>query len=342
MSLSKRDMSRSAPTLVIVLMISVVCSQGSGLSRGGALKSFQGSFSIVLVGAPIITVVTILKNGLKAHGLRLFSRAAFVPRVWWTGLKSLSPKRLWDLKWAILSLAGTSYLINMGGVVAVRELGSGQAAAITTVFSLLVGACTLRYAPQWLVRLAVVFLVFLAARLSGEGGASTLGYVAAACAGSHMWNLPKRLVRLNPKQDEGLAVANLISAPFVLVSAWGWDSHQGVTWEWGSTEIAGALFPGLLVMVIPVFLQNWAAKLGMVEQDQGAMAAMAAPLHALAGWILSPVTPAITGQAAVLPTLDQGAVFVIVFVVALLAPLMPKVDTSRPKVTDTMRPAAMP
>lgn len=343
MSLSKQDMpegrSLSALAVLIVLMGITVFSQGSGLSFGGALQSFQGSFSIVLVGAPVITAITVLKNGLKAHKVHLFSRAAISWRVWRTGFGSLSPKRFRGLKWVVLSVAGTSFLINLGGPVAVRELGSGQAAAITTLGSLMAGGFALKFAPQWIVRGVVLIAVILAAKLSGEGGVSTLGYVGAACAGSHTWNLPRVLVRLKPLQDEGIVVANLISAPFVLAVAWGWDKEQGVTWRWGTPEIVGALLAGILVMVIPVFLQNQAVKLGMREQDQGAMAAMATPLHALAGGVLSPLTAKITGQAAVLPTVDHVFLYAIVFGAALCAPLMPT-DSWKPKEADNVRSAA--
>ncbi|SNR51212.1 hypothetical protein [Actinomadura mexicana] len=318
-------MSRLGMFMGFGAMIVVVISQGSGLALGSALKSFQGSFSIVLVGTVIVTIVTVLKNGMRARGMHLSVAAVSTPEVWREGLRSLR----WSLftrgqRDAIFSLAVTSALINLGGVVAVRELGNGVNAAFSTAGALAAGALLLRFAPQWLLRFAVLTAVVFAAIGTGQGNLSLLGLVAALCAASHMWNLPKRVVRLGDKSDEGLTWANLISAPPVLIGTFWWDHSQGVSWEWGGKEIFGAVCAGLLVMVIPVFLQNWAGSRGVSEQDMGALSSLSSPLHAVVGVVLAPVTLALTGKEPVLPTFNQWGFFIIVAAVAIIAPQLPK------------------
>lgn len=318
--------SRIAKILGFGFMIVVVLSQGSGLALSAALKNFQGSFSIVLVGTTIVTVVTVLKKGARACGFERVTFAAVTsPDVWREGVRSLR----WSLftrneKVAIISLAVTSALINLGGPLAVRELGNGVNAAFSTAGALAAGALALRFFPQWLGRGIVLTAVVFAAVASGQGTLSILGLVAALCAATHMWNLPKRVVRLGDKSDEGLTVANLISAPFVLIGTWSWDHSQGISWEWGTKELIGALCAGLLVMVIPVFLQNAAGARGVKEQDMGALSSLASPLHATVGVILAPVTLALTGKEPVLPTNNQWGFFVIVALAALAVPFMPK------------------
>jgi len=307
------------------LMIIVVVCQGAGLALSAALKSFQGSFSIVGVGTPIVTVVTIVKKGLKACDERLSVEALRSPEVWRQGVRSLR----WSLlsrgqKKAVLLLALTSALINLGGPVAVRELGSGMNASFSTAGGLLAGALALRFAPQWLARGVVLTAVVFAAVSAGHGNFTIFGLVAALCAASHMFNLPKQIVVLGEKRDEGLTWANLISTPFVLPGTFLWDHYQGVSWAWGGKEIFGAVCAGLLVMVIPIFLQNAAEARGMKEQDMGALASLSSPLHAVVGLVLSPVTLALTGKAAVLPTLPQWGFFAIVAGTAVAVPFMPK------------------
>jgi hypothetical protein len=307
------------------LMIIVVVCQGAGLALSAALKSFQGSFAIVGVGTPIVTVVTIAKKGLKACDERLSVKALRSPEVWRQGVRSLR----WSLlsgsqKKAVLLLALTSALINLGGPVAVRELGSGMNASFSTAGGLLAGALALRFAPQWLARGVVLTAVVFAAISAGHGNFTIFGLVAALCAASHMFNLPKQIVVLGEKRDEGLTWANLISAPFVLPGTFLWDHFQGVSWAWGGKEIFGAVCAGLLVMVIPIFLQNAAEARGMKEQDMGALASLSSPLHALVGLVLSPVTLALTGKAAVLPTFSQWGFFAIVAGTAVAVPFMPK------------------
>ncbi|MGI5416797.1 hypothetical protein [Actinomadura luteofluorescens] len=313
-------------------MIVVVASQGSGLALASSLVSFQGSFSIVSVGTTVVLVITVLKNGMKACGMhmswkdmRMNLATVSSPDVWREGLRSLR----WSLftrsqKSAICSLAVTSALINLGGVVAVRELGNGMNAAFSTAGALAAGALALRFAPQWLARGVVLTAVVFAAFEAPDGKFNVLGLIAAVCAASHMWNLPKRVVRLGDKSDEGLTVANLISAGPVLLGTFLWDRSQGITWEWGGKEIIGAVCAGLLVMAIPVFLQNFAGSRGVTEQDQGALSSLSSFVHPVVGVVLAPVTLALTGKGPILPTTNQWGFFIIVALAAVAAPLMPK------------------
>jgi len=307
------------------LMVIVVMCQGAGLALGAALKSFQGSFSIVGVGTPITAVVTVVKKGTKARGERITLAALISPDVWREGIKSLRWSNFTRAQqWVIIGLAVSSAAINLGGPLAVREIGPGLNASFSTAGGLLAGLLLLRFAPQWVARGVVLAAVVFAAFEGGQGDFSTLGLVAAVAAASHMWNLPRSVARLGNKSDEGLTLANLISAPFVLVGTFGWDRLQGVSWQWGTKELIGAVCAGVLVMVIPIFLQNAAEARGLKEQDMGALQSLASPVHALMGVLLTPITLALTGKVPDVPTLSQWGFFIVVAGTAIAVPWMPK------------------
>lgn len=318
-----------------LLMLLVVMSVGAGLAMAAAFVApegeftTQGTFSIVFVGTSLVSVYTILRSGVKTHPMQ-FRLALLSREVWLAGLRALR----WSefdrrQKREIVSLAVTSAMINFGGPLAVQYLGNGLAAGIQTCGSLAVGLLAMRLLQHWLAR-SIAFVAVLMAALNGSGGdINMIGLVAALGPAIHMWNLPKRVVSLRPKQHEGLALANIISAPFVLPGTILWDTSRGVSWAWGWKEIVAALCAGVLVMAIPVFLQNFAADRGMPDSEQGAMAALSSPVHAAVGFVLSPVTRFFTGTDPLLPTMEQVAFFVILAMSALLAAVLPKGPTPK-------------
>ncbi|MGI8335014.1 hypothetical protein ACRYCC_34100 [Actinomadura scrupuli] len=263
--------------LGIITMIAMLAFQGFGFVFTTNLAPLQASAAIAVLGTPVIALWA-----LKQHG--------------WAKMRpSLFTKQQ---RRAVYRIALGSFFVNICAPLATALLGAGPAATATTVGSLMVGLLLLRGLPPLLMRAVVVIGVILSTNALA-GHLNVLGVVAAALAAWHFWNLPGCLKMLgaggpkvDDRSDQGMVWANVLATPFVFATAVGLSLFQdhipvladmeGTTWKFGSGQLGTMAITALFVMVIPVFLTNFASRI-LSKDNVGAMSSMAAPVYALVG-----------------------------------------------------------
>ncbi|GGT91340.1 hypothetical protein GCM10010177_58300 [Actinomadura citrea] len=198
--------------------------------------------------------------------------------------------------WALIGrLAGGNAVVAVVYPFAARRLNLGTVAAVVVLGYLSVG-----FRRIWRLRATAWGFKHLCGRVLVLGGIVMLnwplegeivGLLCALVSAGCVWNTITVLGKMKKHglEDQGAAIANLLSAPLLFGAVFLLRGGDWVSWD----LFSAAGLAGLLALMLPVLLTN-AALRRISELDVGVMQSLSTPVHAMValagaalGWLAS-------------------------------------------------------